>query len=47
MSKAFYPNGVETTDSEVYVNCLCGKRIFWMKIENPIKKFPYLRDGQL
>ena len=35
-----YPNGIEVIGDEVYINCICGLRIFWMKrYLNPLKKF--------
>jgi DNA-directed RNA polymerase subunit RPC12/RpoP len=40
MKEIFYPNGVEISGKDVYVNCMCGKRVFWIKIKNPMKKFP-------
>lgn len=34
------PTGIETVGNDVYVNCLCGRREYWMKRASPLMVFP-------
>jgi hypothetical protein len=35
-----YPNGIEFADDKVYINCACGKRIYWMKRTFSSMRYP-------
>jgi hypothetical protein len=45
MTDVYYPGGIDITGDEVYVICLCGKRIYWMKRDLCSFRKHYLPEG--